>query len=280
MGSRPPEFDETASSWDAYRVRLEANFEGNDITDSSKRRALLVASLSDSVDRVIQGRCPLRPVNSLTYEEVEKMLEEHYSPQNNVDQVRTRPMERNLVWSGRTLRRLIDTGSSVSVIPKNVFRKNPGEVSAEVEPTREQPSPAKTPPLFPPGKPIWSRQFQQGQKWLPGTVIATEGNRMVKVETILGTQRRHVDQLRARLASNTLEKTASRIGSSSAETQQEADAREASATPNSSPATPQSPGSTQGTLAPEAVPTPLFNANKTPSGTTGLLKREEVQRRR
>lgn len=83
MGSRPPEFDETASSWDAYRVRLEAYFEGNDITDSSKRRALLVASLSDSVVRVIQGRCPSTPVNSLTYEDVAKVLEEHYSPQVN-----------------------------------------------------------------------------------------------------------------------------------------------------------------------------------------------------
>ncbi|XP_049268704.1 uncharacterized protein K02A2.6-like [Rhipicephalus sanguineus] len=83
MGSRPPEFDETASSWDAYRVRLEAYFEGNDITDSSKRRALLVASLSDSVVRVLQGRCPSTPVNSLTYEDVVKVLEEHYSPQVN-----------------------------------------------------------------------------------------------------------------------------------------------------------------------------------------------------
>ncbi|KAL1474554.1 hypothetical protein MTO96_037882 [Rhipicephalus appendiculatus] len=83
MGSRPPEFDETASSWDAGRVRLEAYFKGNDITDSSKRRALLVASLSDSVVRVIQGRCPSTPVNSPTYEQVAKVLEEHYSPQVN-----------------------------------------------------------------------------------------------------------------------------------------------------------------------------------------------------
>ncbi|KAL1472661.1 hypothetical protein MTO96_039184 [Rhipicephalus appendiculatus] len=84
MGSRPPEFDETASSWDAYRVRLEAYFEGNDITDSSKRRTLLVASLRGRVVRVIQGRCPSTPVNSVTYEEVAKGLEEHFSPQMNL----------------------------------------------------------------------------------------------------------------------------------------------------------------------------------------------------
>ncbi|KAL1435376.1 hypothetical protein MTO96_010995 [Rhipicephalus appendiculatus] len=88
MGSRPPEFDETASSWDAYGVRLETYFEGNDITDSSKRRALLVASLSDSVVRVIQGRCPSTPVNSLTYEEVAKVLEEHYSRQWSAESLR------------------------------------------------------------------------------------------------------------------------------------------------------------------------------------------------
>ncbi|KAL1482922.1 hypothetical protein MTO96_033477, partial [Rhipicephalus appendiculatus] len=83
VGPRPPEFDKTASSWDAYRVRLEAYFEGNDITHTSKRYTVLVAPLSDSVVRVIQGRCPSTPVNSQTYEEVANELEEHYSPQVN-----------------------------------------------------------------------------------------------------------------------------------------------------------------------------------------------------
>lgn len=138
-----------------------------------------------------------------------------------------------------------------------------GEVPAEAEATREQPSSAKTPPLFPPGKPIWSRQFQQGQKWLPGTVVATEGNRMVKVETTLGTQRRHVDQLRARLTSTTPEKNTSSVRTSSAETQPDTDAREDRATLNSSPATPQSAVSTRETGAPEAVPTQLRRSTRT-----------------
>ncbi|KAL1475891.1 hypothetical protein MTO96_036958 [Rhipicephalus appendiculatus] len=55
---------------------------------------------------------------------VRKTCSSSYPAQNNVDQARTRPMERNFIWGGRTLRMLIDTGSSVSVIPKNVFRKN------------------------------------------------------------------------------------------------------------------------------------------------------------
>ncbi|KAL1420292.1 hypothetical protein MTO96_024383 [Rhipicephalus appendiculatus] len=135
-----------------------------------------------------------------------------------------------------------------------------GEVAAEAELIREQPSLVKTPPLLPPGKPIWFRQFQLGKKWLSETVIATEGNLMVKVETPLGNQGWHVDQLRVRLASTTPEKNASRVGFSLAPY---ADAREASATPNSSPATPRSPVSTQETWTPEAVRTLLRRSTRT-----------------
>lgn len=139
-----------------------------------------------------------------------------------------------------------------------------GAVPAEAEATRERPLSVTTPPLFPLGKPIWSRQFRQGQKWLPGTVIATDGKRMVKVETPLGTQRRHVDQLRARLTSSTPEKNPSATGTSPAETQPAPDAREASpATIDSSPATPQSPVSTRATRAPEAVPNLLRRSTRT-----------------
>lgn len=83
MGSRPPEFDETKSSWSTYRTRLEAYFEGHGVTDAAKRRALLVSSLSDNVVRILQGRCQTTCVNSLTYEGVVSYLEEHYDPQAN-----------------------------------------------------------------------------------------------------------------------------------------------------------------------------------------------------
>lgn len=83
MGSRPPAFDDAVSSWSTYRVRLEAYFEGNDITDVAKRRALLVSSLSDSVVRILQGHQPGVAINSLTYDDVVKCLEEHFNPQAN-----------------------------------------------------------------------------------------------------------------------------------------------------------------------------------------------------
>ncbi|KAL3246914.1 hypothetical protein MRX96_057356 [Rhipicephalus microplus] len=80
-------------------------------------------------------------------------------------------------------------------------------------------------------------------------------------EDLLWTQRRHVDQLRARLTSSTPEKNPSVTGISPTETQPAPDAREAS------PATPESPVSTRATRALEAVPYLLqsFNANTTTS---------------
>ncbi|KAL3209929.1 hypothetical protein MRX96_037570 [Rhipicephalus microplus] len=80
---------------------------------------------------------------------------------------------------------------------------------------------------------------------------------MVKVVTPLGTQCRHVDQLKARLTSSTPEKNASKTGTSPAETQPAPDVRKAS------PATPQSPVSMRATRAPEAVPNLLRRSTRT-----------------
>ncbi|KAL3197475.1 hypothetical protein MRX96_014644 [Rhipicephalus microplus] len=48
MASRPPLFEGAVGSWGTYRIRFEAFFEGHEVTDPGKRRALLVSSLSDS----------------------------------------------------------------------------------------------------------------------------------------------------------------------------------------------------------------------------------------
>ncbi|KAL1436930.1 hypothetical protein MTO96_049227 [Rhipicephalus appendiculatus] len=120
MGSRPPAFDDAVSSWSTYRVRLEAYFEGNEITDAAKRRALLVSSLSDSVVRILQGHQPGVPINSLTSgtfavdgtecdseEEMMYALVVHSSANKHLVQ----PIERTLTWEGRRLRMIVDTGS-------------------------------------------------------------------------------------------------------------------------------------------------------------------------
>ncbi|KAL1467355.1 hypothetical protein MTO96_042250 [Rhipicephalus appendiculatus] len=133
MGSRPPAFDDAVSSWSTYRVRLEAYFEGNEITDAAKRRALLVSSLSDSVVRILQGHQPGVPINYLTSgtfavdgtecdseEEMMYALVAHSSANKRLVQ----PIERTLTWEGRRLRMIVDTGSPVSVIPKSLYKKH------------------------------------------------------------------------------------------------------------------------------------------------------------
>ncbi|XP_077516772.1 uncharacterized protein LOC144127748 [Amblyomma americanum] len=83
MAARPPEFDDTTGSWSSYRVRLEAFFDGHDITDPGKKRALLVSALSDKVVRVLQGQCQSESVSSLSYEVVIQHLDNHFDPKAN-----------------------------------------------------------------------------------------------------------------------------------------------------------------------------------------------------
>lgn len=62
---------------------------------------------------------------------------------------------------------------------------------------------AAAPPsrLILPGTRVWSRQYNRsGQRWLPGTVTAASGGRLLTVDTEEGEQRRHVDQVRLREA--------------------------------------------------------------------------------
>ncbi|XP_037572422.1 uncharacterized protein LOC119454605 [Dermacentor silvarum] len=83
MTARPPEFDDTTSSWSTYRIRLEAFLEGYAVTDEGKRRALLASPLSDNVVSVLQGQCQSESVNSLSYEAVVQHLDNYFDPQAN-----------------------------------------------------------------------------------------------------------------------------------------------------------------------------------------------------
>ncbi|XP_075723761.1 uncharacterized protein LOC142765843 [Rhipicephalus microplus] len=71
------------SSWCTHRIHLEAYFDGNKITDSAKRRALLVSSLSDNIVRRLQDRFSTLSVNSQTYEQIVENLEEQHNPEGN-----------------------------------------------------------------------------------------------------------------------------------------------------------------------------------------------------
>ncbi|XP_037505880.1 uncharacterized protein LOC119382240 [Rhipicephalus sanguineus] len=78
-----PSFDESTDKWNPYLIKAEAYFEANGITESSKKRALLVAALSTQTVQVLAGRVAPRKPNSLTYDEVTETLNEYYDPKRN-----------------------------------------------------------------------------------------------------------------------------------------------------------------------------------------------------
>ncbi|XP_070382840.1 uncharacterized protein [Dermacentor albipictus] len=78
-----PNFDDAADKWKPYLIKVEAYFEANAISDSTKKRALLVAALSTSTIQILMGRiAPAKP-NALSYDEVVRVLNDHYDPKRN-----------------------------------------------------------------------------------------------------------------------------------------------------------------------------------------------------
>ncbi|XP_049514115.1 uncharacterized protein LOC119436504 isoform X1 [Dermacentor silvarum] len=78
-----PNFDDLTDKWKPYLIKVEAYFEANAISDSTKKRALLVAALSTSTVQILMGRiAPAKP-NALSYDEVVKVLNDHYDPKRN-----------------------------------------------------------------------------------------------------------------------------------------------------------------------------------------------------
>ncbi|XP_037528470.1 uncharacterized protein LOC119405702 [Rhipicephalus sanguineus] len=78
-----PSFDDATDKWKPYLIKVEAYFEANAISDSAKKRALLVAALSTSTIQILMGKiAPAKP-NALRYDEVVKVLNDHYDPRRN-----------------------------------------------------------------------------------------------------------------------------------------------------------------------------------------------------
>lgn len=101
--------------------------------------------------------------------------------------------------------------------------KKVAENDGSGEPVQAQ---AKAQTRFLPGRRVWSRQYQSGQRWMPATVVSTTGARMVTLETPEGPQRRHVDQLRPRLDSGSSPSKPIQVNDEAQCTSKEADARE------------------------------------------------------
>ncbi|XP_077486743.1 uncharacterized protein LOC144098055 [Amblyomma americanum] len=78
-----PEYDDQSDNWKAYITKVEASFEANGVSDSGKKRALLVAALSTRTVQVLSGQVAPRKPNSLTYEEAVKVLDAYFDPKRH-----------------------------------------------------------------------------------------------------------------------------------------------------------------------------------------------------
>ncbi|XP_049528940.1 uncharacterized protein LOC119462442 [Dermacentor silvarum] len=77
-----PEYDDQCD-WKAYITKAEAYFEATGVSDSAKKRAVLVAALSTRTVQVLAGQVAPRKPNSLTYEEAVKVLDDYFDPKRH-----------------------------------------------------------------------------------------------------------------------------------------------------------------------------------------------------
>ncbi|XP_070388321.1 4-pyridoxate dehydrogenase-like isoform X2 [Dermacentor albipictus] len=73
-----PEYDDQSGNWKAFITKAEAYFEATGVSDSGKKRALLLAALSTRTVEVLSEQVAPRKPNSLTYEEAVKVLDDYF----------------------------------------------------------------------------------------------------------------------------------------------------------------------------------------------------------
>ncbi|XP_075732498.1 uncharacterized protein LOC142775064 [Rhipicephalus microplus] len=78
-----PNFDDEKDNWKAYVIKAEAYFEATVVTESAKKRALLVAALSTRTVQILSVRIAPKKPNSLEYEDVVKALDEFFDPERH-----------------------------------------------------------------------------------------------------------------------------------------------------------------------------------------------------
>ncbi|XP_077484915.1 uncharacterized protein LOC144094922 [Amblyomma americanum] len=78
-----PEYDDQSDNWKAYITKVEAYIEATGVSDSGKKRMLLVAALSTRTVQVLSGQVAPRKPNSLTYEEAVKVLDAYFDPKRH-----------------------------------------------------------------------------------------------------------------------------------------------------------------------------------------------------
>lgn len=78
-----PAFNEDTDKWKPYLTKADAYFEANEIIDSARKRALLIAALSTQTVQILAGKVAPRAPNALSFEEVVEVLNEYYDPKRH-----------------------------------------------------------------------------------------------------------------------------------------------------------------------------------------------------
>ncbi|KAM7309920.1 uncharacterized protein ISCGN_006903 [Ixodes scapularis] len=199
-----PEYDGERDNWRAYVIKAEAYFEATGVTDTARKRALLVAALNTKTVQILAGRVAPKKPNSLTYEEVVATLNEYFDPKRH-----------EITESFRFFNRCQHEAGSPTSLPaaddianefQDVFSAELGCISGP--PVHLQLKEGATPKFWstqeteewtlPPDTAVYARNYGQGEKWTPGKVQSTTGSRMVTIQTPTGVVRRHIDQVRSR----------------------------------------------------------------------------------
>ncbi|XP_040076418.1 uncharacterized protein LOC115310936 isoform X2 [Ixodes scapularis] len=195
-----PEYDGERDNWRAYVIKAEAYFEATGVTDTARKRALLVAALNTKTVQILAGRVAPKKPNSLTYEEVVATLNEYFDPKRH-----------EITESFRFFNRCQHEDHQPLLGLLKADKPTPALAAARIQRWalylggfryKLQYSPGSTQETeewtLPPDTAVYARNYGQGEKWTPGKVQSTTGSRMVTIQTPTGVVRRHIDQVRSR----------------------------------------------------------------------------------
>lgn len=84
IGSTPQFNTSKPEDFEIFNERLEFYFLANNITDVSKKKAILFANCGDAVYRQVRKLCSPKSAFDITYEEAIKLLKNHYCPKQSV----------------------------------------------------------------------------------------------------------------------------------------------------------------------------------------------------
>ena len=77
-------FDPSKEDWTTYEERLRYYFVANDVTDGAKKRSILLAACGAPAYKLIRSLVQAEKLDSTPYEDLVKIVKNHYDPKPSV----------------------------------------------------------------------------------------------------------------------------------------------------------------------------------------------------